>query len=126
MSSSVRESVELVQVAAVAVSALEVAFYGSADSQREWDDGESQIDFVLGLIRQERGRQDAKWGKQKHPSELWLVILMEEVHEYLEEMELPDDAAIMAIVEHVRAAGRLSRELLDSRGWGEPDDEETE
>lgn len=29
----------------------------------------------------ERGRQDAKWGIQKHPLEKWLAILVEEVGE---------------------------------------------
>ena len=33
-------------------------------------------------IRQERGRQDKKWGEQNHHMYLWLAILMEEVGEF--------------------------------------------
>lgn len=39
---------------------------------------------VLDDIKRERQRQDAKWGEQNHPNEVWLAILTEEVGEYAE------------------------------------------
>lgn len=36
------------------------------------------------LIDNERNRQDAKWGEQNYPPQLWTGILMEEVGEYAE------------------------------------------
>jgi NTP pyrophosphatase (non-canonical NTP hydrolase) len=39
---------------------------------------------ILGLIGQERNRQDAKWGPQDHSGAHWLAILMEEVGEVAE------------------------------------------
>lgn len=38
-------------------------------------------DSVLDRVRQERERQDAKWGEQNHDPFLWLTILTEEVGE---------------------------------------------
>lgn len=40
----------------------------------------TQEEFI-GLVRKERERQDAKWGKQKHSGHAWLSILVEEVGE---------------------------------------------
>ena len=40
---------------------------------------------VLQAIQDERDRQDAKWGSQRHlPPETWLTILVEEVGEVAE------------------------------------------
>ncbi len=40
------------------------------------------LEAVLLAIRTERARQDVKWGShRKHPDEVWLAILMEEVGE---------------------------------------------
>lgn len=36
---------------------------------------------VLKMVREERKRQDAKWGEQNHDPFTWLTILMEEVGE---------------------------------------------
>lgn len=33
------------------------------------------------LIELEREAQDAKWGKQEHPNERWMIIVMEELGE---------------------------------------------
>lgn len=32
-------------------------------------------------IKEERERQDAKWGEQNHPLDTWMTVLMEEVGE---------------------------------------------
>lgn len=39
------------------------------------------MEEILELVRQERQKQDAKWGKQNHPDFFWLGILTEEVGE---------------------------------------------
>ena len=39
------------------------------------------MEEMLQAIRDERARQDVKWGVQRHTPEKWLVILMEEVGE---------------------------------------------
>jgi NTP pyrophosphatase (non-canonical NTP hydrolase) len=36
---------------------------------------------IIGMIIEERGRQDKKWGQQNHPHLKWFAILMEEVGE---------------------------------------------
>lgn len=41
-------------------------------------------DEAIGMIRDERRRQFAKWGHQHHSPEWWLAILMEEVGELAE------------------------------------------
>jgi hypothetical protein len=43
--------------------------------------GKSVQDYVLWQLKQERQRQDMKWGIQNHPPEVWLAILSEEVGE---------------------------------------------
>lgn len=42
------------------------------------------IDQAFLLIRDERMRQEAKWGPQSHDTGTWLQILSEEVGEYSE------------------------------------------
>jgi len=39
------------------------------------------MDSIYNQIKEERKRQDEKWGEQNHSPEYWLVILMEEVGE---------------------------------------------
>ncbi len=39
------------------------------------------MEEILQAIRDERARQDAKWGVQSHSPAVWLTILMEEVGE---------------------------------------------
>jgi len=42
---------------------------------------DSRTISVLSEVRDERTRQDKKWGEQNHGGDTWLVILMEEVGE---------------------------------------------
>ena len=46
--------------------------------------GRNDTQAVLELVCNERGEQDAKWGKQNHDMHKWLTILMEEVGEAAE------------------------------------------
>ncbi|RNB63279.1 hypothetical protein EDM55_29225 [Brevibacillus centrosporus] len=48
-------------------------------------------------VLEERCKQDAKWGKQRHDLGGWLMILMEEV-------------------------GEVSEAMMKERGWGKPTD----
>lgn len=42
------------------------------------------METVFALIREERKKQFAKWGKQEHDDFVWLTILIEEVGEVAE------------------------------------------
>lgn len=44
------------------------------------------MDNVFQLIRDERSRQEAKWGKQNHSGPVWFLILAEEVGEVAKAM----------------------------------------
>ena len=65
---------ELVQVAAVAVAAIQ-----DYDDKNTKDD--QKLRSVLTDIYDERLQQELKWGTQHHGKYLWLTILMEEVGE---------------------------------------------
>lgn len=75
---------ELIQTAAVAVAALEDLIFESAG------DSEQQTIEILGHVREERRRQDAKWGPQHHNMFVWLSILGEEFGEVCKaSLEIP-------------------------------------
>lgn len=65
---------ELIQVAAVAVAALQCDIDGDTRALLTREN-------MLDAVRDERAKQEAKWGAQKHSREKWLAILMEEVGE---------------------------------------------
>ena len=46
---------------------------------------------VIQDIINERSRQDDKWGLQRHPLPLWMVILVEEVGELAQAMQRIND-----------------------------------
>lgn len=56
----------------------------------EWPSGTR---LVLADVVAERMAQDAKWGEQNHPSEVWLAILSEEVGEMAKTM-LPGEGTL--------------------------------
>lgn len=70
---------ELIQVAAVAVAALQDFDKGSTEdiSIR----GHTHFCDLIDELFFERDRQENKWGPQHHSPEKWMVILMEEVGE---------------------------------------------
>jgi len=45
------------------------------------------LNKVLDDIAKERARQNAKWGVQRHPYPVWLMILSEEVGEVAQAMQ---------------------------------------
>ena len=75
---------ELIQVAAVAIAALQDFNYGSTKLDEDTDEGFLYLETLLDEIREERRRQEAKWGPQTHDPMKWMVILMEEVGETAE------------------------------------------
>ena len=104
---------ELVQVAAVAVAALQDEITGS--TRREIG-AES---YILSLVMAERQRQESKWGTRTCPPKKWLRVLVEEVGEVAGEIENLDAFELDMTYLGERAAG----ELEDSRGvfyQGEP------
>ena len=70
---------ELIQVAAVALAAVQVADMGSTEieSARGW----TSLSALLDNVAAERLRQEKKWGAQTHDPSWWLTILAEEFGE---------------------------------------------
>lgn len=74
---------ELVQVAAVALAALQDDIHGTTMLRHRnhvWE-GDDNLEEILYTVSKERVRQETKWGAQHHSKEHWLTILMEEVGE---------------------------------------------
>ena len=69
---------ELIQIAAVAVAALEDLHHGDCDVTRQ--DGRV-TEAILNSVLAERVNQDLKWGPQHHATQSWMVILGEEFGE---------------------------------------------
>lgn len=124
-----REIEELVQVAAVAVARLEDAMFGSANAVKETGVSASmQVDLALGMVRDERLAQDAKWGPQHHDSVEWAIILLEEFAEYAGEILPlcgPEDVSHGAwdLLKHVYDTENDAREWLEHHEWNGADDE---
>ena len=70
---------ELIQVAAVALAAVQVEDGGSTETNSIA--GHSALRNLLEEVRFERGRQEVKWGPQTHDRSWWLTILAEEFGE---------------------------------------------
>lgn len=66
---------ELIQVAAVAVAAIQDFDTGSTD------DFTANGYYILNQVEAERIKQEYKWGPQHHSPEKWFTILGEEVGE---------------------------------------------
>ena len=75
---------ELIQIAAVALAAVQNDEWGSTDlSTREHL---QTLENLLSCVKHERGFQENKWGPQNHSREKWMTILMEEVGEAAKEI----------------------------------------
>ncbi len=107
---------EAIQVAAVAAALVEDCTKPSVVPQGErsglrgrrwWD----PIELVLRMVRDERTRQEEKWGRQRHAPLEWLMILAEEVGELAAEVdERPGGDADARSVEVTRLLGEAGRE----------------
>ena len=92
---------ELIQTAAVIVSALEDIDHGEANLERYygWHNAHSEHG-ILREIFEERRRQDEKWGPQHHRMADWLAIIGEEYGEAC--MAYVDDLLMPTILEQKR------------------------
>lgn len=119
---------EAIQVAAVAAALVEdcVKPTGAPEAQRRgvrgrrwWD----PVELVLRMVRDERGRQEEKWGKQRHAPLEWLMVLAEEVGELAAAVaEQPGAAADAGSAEVTRLlgqAGEAARQWMKGHPWPE-------
>jgi hypothetical protein len=91
---------ELIQTAAVIVSALEDIDFGTAQTVHSYRDEDGvyqavgQTAIILQEVRKERVRQDEKWGPQHHRMADWLAIIGEEYGEacmaYVDDLLMPN------------------------------------
>ena len=72
---------ELVQVAAVAIAAIQNFDCGSTELNEEDHSGFEEMDSIFEGVRNERQNQEDTWGSQNHQPEHWLTILSEETGE---------------------------------------------
>lgn len=120
---------ETIQVAAVAAAMLEDISFGEANFERKLPSGQKQGKPVLAAIGFERQKQDEKWGAQHHDPFAWLMILMEEVGELIEEVVMatppldwhPNKAReAQEILWMVRLAGDRARRWLEVSAHSTP------
>ena len=71
---------ELIQIAAVAIAALQTDLFGDTNPNRVVS-GFPVMEDIFTELRKERRRQEDKFGVQARSKEKWMVILMEEVGE---------------------------------------------
>ncbi len=107
---------ELVQTAAVIVSALEDIDFGEANTERYlgWHNAHSEHG-ILREIWEERRRQDLKWGPQHHRIADWLAIIGEEYGEAC--MAYVDDLLMPTILEQKRIGLNSPKPVR----WGKAD-----
>ena len=72
---------------------------------------------ILSAIRDERARQNAKWGEQNHTPERWLAILSEETGETARAIVEFDLVSYRAELVHVAAVAVAAIESLDRGKW---------
>ena len=119
---------EAIQVAAVAAALVEdrtkpaVAPKGERSGvrgRRWWD----PIELVLRMVRDERTRQEEKWGKQRYTPVEWLMILAEEVGELAAEVGGFNggeaDAGSREVTRLLGEAGRQARQWIVEHPWPE-------
>lgn len=116
---------EMVQVAAVAASILEQSRYGTTDFHKAWQPGitgPKQGDLVLSEIREERLRQDEKWGAGRSHTEVeYAMILAEEIGEWVAELDHPWTGGkynvAAGVLQNLYAAGVQARAWIEKHEW---------
>lgn len=99
---------ELIQVAAVATAIVEDIDNGVADTSI-WG---LRTHPVLAEVFTERQRQDENWGPQHHDPFAWLMILLEEVGEAVEEVQQGNLKGDYIILQNARLVGERARQWL--------------
>lgn len=103
---------ELIQVAAVALAALQVEDLGSTKLDYI---GRKKLDDLLQEVFAERDRQEAKWGEQKHKPAMWAAILAEEFGEAVDEIKESSSIDIDRLLTSISVNGEIARAILDAR-----------
>lgn len=83
------------------------------------------MEFVLHCIRNERQRQNSKWGIQRHEMTKWLAILVEEVGEVAQAMqqgmasqkETDADDLFKELIQVAAVAAAMAEQIKEERGW---------
>lgn len=103
---------ELIQVAAVALAAIQVEDAGSTALDTL---GRNNLQAVLSEVAAERERQEAKWGAQKHKPAMWAAILAEEFGEAVDEIKESSSIDIDRLLASISVNGEIARAILDAR-----------
>lgn len=103
---------ELIQVAAVALAALQVEDLGSTKLDYI---GRKKLDDLLQEVFAERDRQEDKWGEQKHGPAMWAIILAEEFGEAVEEIKEAPGMHIDRVLRSITQNGDAARAILEAR-----------
>lgn len=111
---------ELVQVAAVCLAAAQVAETdtSSLGNDNEGVRGRFSLERLLDEVRDERRRQELKWGTRTGETAKpvgWLCVLMEEVGEVAEEVAKTTPQPMLGIVSDIVAVGNTARAILEAR-----------
>ena len=111
---------ELIQVAAVCLAAAQVAEMDSSSlgTDNEGIAGRFAFERLITEVREERRRQELKWGTRTGASETpvwWLIVAMEEVGEVAEEIAKTAPQPMLGIVSDIIAVGNNARQLLEMR-----------
>ena len=112
---------ELIQVAASCLAAAQVDDCDTTclGSGAEGLRGRLSLEKLLDEVREERRRQELKWGARDSVGAsptVWLAIIVEEVGEVAEEIEkaTPFLSAIDGIAPAAARLGRIARGMLES------------
>ncbi len=110
---------ELVQVAASCLAAAQVAEVDttSLGTDNEGVSGRGSLERLLNEVRDERRRQELKWGTRSGETAspgFWLTVAAEEIGEVAEEIRKARPHS-EGFVDEVIALGKKAREILEIR-----------
>ncbi len=109
---------ELVQVAASCLAAAQVADVDttSLGTDNEGVRGRMSLERLLNEVRDERRRQELKWGSRDSrvaPPDFWLEVIGEEIGEVAEEIAKAGNTG--DFIGTIMLLGKQARELLETR-----------
>jgi len=119
---------EAIQVAAVAAALVEDRTRRAVAPKTERSGVRGRrwwgpTELVLGMIHDERKRQEEKWGEQRYTPVEWLMILAEEVGELAAEVDEryggEADARSAEVTRMLGEVGRGARQWIKEHPWPE-------